>query len=121
MFRQRINIENAAAHGKLAGRLHLKGTLIAEPHQLFSYFIQIEFAVIAQMDTVLFKHVKRQKKVHTSPHTGDDGNFLPLKKCLDDLKPLPDQQISVNVRLIENQVLRRIIQRLRIVQPVILI
>ena len=73
------------------------------------------------MDTVFFEHVKRQKKVHTSPHAGDDGNFLPLKKCLDHLKPLPDQQISVNVCLIENQVLRRIIQRLRIVQPVILI
>ena len=73
------------------------------------------------MDAMFFEHAKRQKKVHTSPYTGDDGNFLPLKKCLDDLKPLPDQQISVNVRLIENQVLRRIIQRLRIVQPVILI
>ena len=73
------------------------------------------------MDTAFFEHVKRQKKVHTSPHTGDDGNFLPLKKCLDDLKPLPDQQISMNIGLIENQVLRRIIQRLRIVQPVILI
>ena len=65
--------------------------LIAEPHQLFSYFIQIEFAVIAQMDAMFFEHAKRQKKVHTSPYTGDDGNFLPLKKCLDHLKPLPDQ------------------------------
>ena len=73
------------------------------------------------MDAMFFEHAKRQKKVHTSPHAGDDGNFLPLKKCLDHLKPLPDQQISVNIGLIENQVLRRIIQRLRIVQPVILI
>ena len=73
------------------------------------------------MDTVFQKKFQRDQFVHTAAGAGDDRQIFPFQNRLDDTDPFSGQQVSADIRLIEDQIFRRIIQNFRIVQPKILI
>ncbi len=59
--------------------------------------------------------------IHTAAHSGDNRYLLFLDQCFNRRQPLPDNQVTVNIRAIKNQVPGRIQQRFPVKKATVLI
>ena len=105
---QREDVHDAAADRELAGAFHSGLALIAEGDQrLFDLFLVIGFPG-EQDQQAAVDIVRRSDHVHEGIDRGDDGAGFFLQDVRDDRHTLPCQQASLNIRLIEQNILRGI-------------
>ena len=83
--------------------------------------IQINLAVIADLYYFFLPHGKRHQAVQAAVDRSNDRHFFPLQQCTEHLDPLSGKEISMDIRLIKDQIPCRIIQHFRVIQAKILI
>ena len=116
----RKNVYDTAANLEFSLALNLVCMLIPHLYELLSEFSQIEnisHGDISLMRTVGFQ---RQTGIHASVNCSDDSNGISVRQTPDNAEPLAGDRISVNVRAEKDQIARRIIYHVTIIQTHIL-
>ena len=102
---QRKNIHDTAPDRELARHLHLPRPLIAEPDQLFGQRLDLHNAVLSNRQDLFLHTLQRAQPVHQSVKGGDHRNFFLRQKSLQRPHSLLHQQISLNIRMEEEEIL----------------
>ena len=85
------------------------------------HLIQVNLAVVADLYYLFPPYIKRHQTVQAAVDRSNDRHFFPLQQCAKHLDPLSGKKIAMDIRLIKDQIPRRIIQYFRIIQTKILI
>ena len=105
---QRVHVHNSSPYRKLPRGFYLWGTLITHFHHTGFHFIQIQLTVIFQIQNLAFPYIQRNQIIQTTVYGSNYCGFLLLNQCLHYLNSLAGKQISMNVRLVKNQISCRI-------------
>ncbi|CCY33249.1 unknown [Ruminococcus sp. CAG:60] len=120
LFCQAVNIHNSAPHGKLSRHFHLAYPLVAQIHQRLFQKIHIDNAVPVKMQYFFADFFQGHQVVHTAVNACDNSQVLLLQKRLYHTHSLANQQISLNICLEKQKILRRIKQGILIIKAQVL-
>ena len=111
-LRQRIKIENPAPHSKLPGSRNFRFPLVPHRHKLFLQFCKIQCVTDSNLYFVLCQFFHRRKSVQQcirSCQNGDLPSLFQLHQRAHNLHPLTEQIFALDVRMIKQQIFRRIV------------
>ena len=108
LFCKGINIYYTTAHRKLSRHFHLSYAFISKLHKGIFQHIHVDHAVRIEMKHLFPNFFQGHQIVHTAVNAGNHSQFLLLQKCLYHTHSLADQQISLNICLEKEKILRRV-------------
>ena len=112
ILRQRKYINDPAPHRKFPLFAHLRYIFIANVHQTTTESFQLQHIPDLYLHAVVFVHGKWQTVVHPPVDGGHNSGRLLFHQPLDHLQPLLHDRLSMYIRTVKNEVLRRIIHSL---------
>ena len=113
------NIQDPAPEGEFSPVLHLGSILIAELQQPAADLLQIQHISHRHGKNPFHIFFPGRDPVHQRVNGGNNRNFRPLQHRAHRLHALSGQGVSPDIRLVEEQIFRRIIHGIRIKETVL--
>ena len=120
-LRQIKNINDPAPDGKLPRRVHLIIFFISHLRQAAGETALVQPAVAVNMDDRRRDFLQRHLGGHQRRKGGEHRQRLPLNNFTQRLHPIRHQLVPMDIRLVKNQILRRIQGHIPVIKLIILI
>ena len=96
--------------------MHLSRIFIADGNKIFLKLLQIQNFFFGHMNPVFLISFKRQTIVHAAIQRRYDGKRFLFQQPFDNFQPFFDNRLSVHIRTVKDEILRRIIHDIVVVK-----
>ncbi len=120
-LRQRIDVQNPAPDGILPVSFYLNLPVISKLCQTFLYFSQIQGTVVLNPEKSFTDHFPGNQRIQECVEACDNGHRLFLCQRLYHFHTLAQKLLAAQIRLVEQQIFRRIQIGLGIKETILLI
>ena len=120
LLREGPQIHDIPAEGELARERDFGAALVSEKDEALFQFLEVELLPALEKEDLPVHLVGRRHPVHERRRRKDGHGVFLLKKGAEHCHALLVQQVAGHIRLVEEQVLRGVQLRIRLIEPQIL-